>query len=342
MTFDVTVSGTDIIFSCESDETVLDAAERAGYSIPYSCRKGVCSTCEGGLAAGELQVRGQGIARGPATGVLLCQARPCSSVEISPKRIVRRAAPVRKMITTKVHRITRPNPDVVVLHLRFPPGVRAKFKAGQYLRVLMEGGDSRNYSMANPPHESDGVQLHIRHVPGGRFSEGVLAGLEKGDALKVELPYGEFSLDEDVDHPVILLGTGTGIAPLKSIIEDQIKRGGSRAMHLYWGARNSQDLYLADLPAQWSKRLPGFSFTPVLSEPELGWSGRTGWVHRAVLEDYPDLSAYQVYACGNPSMINATQKDFTSEGKLPPDAFFCDAFVHSGTSGTSVEKNNDK
>jgi CDP-4-dehydro-6-deoxyglucose reductase/3-phenylpropionate/trans-cinnamate dioxygenase ferredoxin reductase subunit len=330
MTFDVTVSGSDIVFPCEPDETVLDAAERAGFSIPYSCRKGVCSTCEGGLIAGELQVRGQGIARGPATGVLLCQARPCSPVEIAPKRIVQRAAPVRKVITTKVHRLTRPNADVVVLHLRFPSGVRAKFQAGQYLKVLMEDGDSRNYSMANAPHESDGVQLHIRHVPGGRFSEGVLAGLEKGDTLNVELPYGEFSLDEEIDHPVILLGTGTGMAPLKSIIEDQIKRGGSRPMHLFWGARNSDDLYLGDLPAQWSRRLPGFSFTPVLSEPAPGWSGRTGWVHRAVLEDYPDLGAYQVYACGNPVMTTAALNDLTAEGQLSPDAFFCDAFVPSG------------
>jgi CDP-4-dehydro-6-deoxyglucose reductase/3-phenylpropionate/trans-cinnamate dioxygenase ferredoxin reductase subunit len=213
MTFDVTVSGSDIVFPCEPDETVLDAAERAGFSIPYSCRKGVCSTCEGGLIAGELQVRGQGLARGPATGVLLCQARPCSPVKIAPKRIVQRAAPVRKVITTKVHRLTRPNADVVVLHLRFPSGVRAKFQAGQYLKVLMEDGDSRNYSMANAPHESDGVQLHIRHVPGGRFSEGVLAGLEKGDTLNVELPYGEFSLDEEVDHPVILLGNAVAQDP---------------------------------------------------------------------------------------------------------------------------------
>ncbi|AMB88133.1 flavin oxidoreductase [Pseudomonas agarici] len=330
MTFDVTVSGTDITFPCAPDETVLDAAERAGYAIPYSCRKGVCSTCEGGLATGELQVRGKGLTRGPATGVLLCQARPCSSVEISPKRIVQRAAPVRKVISAKVHRITRPNTDVVVLNLRFPSGVRAKFQAGQYLKVLMEDGDSRNYSMANAPHESDGVQLHIRHVPGGRFSEGVLARLEKGDVLKVELPYGDFSLDEAVDHPVILLGTGTGMAPLKSIIEDQIKRGGSRPLHLYWGARNSQDLYLADQPELWSKRLPGFIFTPVLSEPEPGWSGRTGWVHRAVLEDYPDLSAHQVYACGNPIMINAALSDLTAEGRLSPEAFYCDAFVPSG------------
>jgi CDP-4-dehydro-6-deoxyglucose reductase/3-phenylpropionate/trans-cinnamate dioxygenase ferredoxin reductase subunit len=329
MTFQISVPGSGFSFPCEPGETVLDAAERGGFSLPYSCRKGVCSSCEGGVVAGHASVRGKGGVTGPAEAVLLCQCRPTSDLAIAPKRIVRSEPPVRKALTATVYRITRPSEDVAVVQLRFPTGQRAKFRAGQYLRVLMPDGDSRNYSMANPPHESDGVQLHIRHVPGGRFSEGVLARLAAGDKLQVELPYGEFSLSERPETPAILLATGTGFAPIKSIVEDQIKRGGTRSLALYWGARRREDLYLASLAQKWAARAPWFAFTPVLSQPDGEWSGRAGYVHEAVLADHPDLSGAEVYACGNPDMVAAAQADFAAAG-LRDDAFFSDPFVPSG------------
>jgi NAD(P)H-flavin reductase/ferredoxin len=336
MTYRIDVVDTGISFPCEPGETVLDAAERAGYAIPYSCRKGVCSTCEGELAVGRAEVRGRGPAEGPAAGVLLCRTRPCSDLGIAPRRIDRRGQPDRKTVTAKVHRITRPAADVVALHLRLPTGQRARFRAGQYLRVLLPDGDSRNYSMANPPHQNDTVLLHIRVVPGGRFSEGVLAGLEKGDRLTVELPYGEFSIDAESDGPAVLLATGTGFAPVKSIVEDQIKRRAERPMHLYWGARREEDLYLHDLATGWAARAPWFTYTPVLSQPGPGWTGRTGWVHRAALEDHPDLGGHEVYACGSPAMTSAAQEDLVLRGGLSPDRFFCDAFVPSGEPVTAA------
>src|SRR5713226_7728408 len=241
MTFTVSVDASDIEFPCETGETVLDAAERAGYSLPYSCRKGVCATCEGDLRRGEVAVGSRHFA-GPSDDVLLCQARPRSNVLIHPRRIQRRDPDARKTVTAKVYRINRPVDDVAILQLRFPAGIRAKFLAGQYLRIKMPDGDTRNFSMANPPHESDGVQLHIRHVPGGRFSEGVLAELRPGDTLDVELPYGDFHLRPDSDKPVVCLATGTGFAPLKSIVEDLIKRGNKRPVHLYWGGRRARGL----------------------------------------------------------------------------------------------------
>ncbi|MES4889664.1 2Fe-2S iron-sulfur cluster-binding protein [Streptomyces sp. NPDC096012] len=330
MTYQVDVTGTGISFPCEPGETVLDAAERAGYAIPYSCRKGVCSTCEGALTSGRAETRGQGTAEGPAEAVLLCQARPRSDLGIAPRRIARRGAPERRTVTAKVQRVTRPAADVVALQLRLPTGLRAKFTAGQYLKVLLPDGDSRNYSMANPPHQNDSVHLHIRVVPGGRFSEGVLAALGKGDRLTVELPYGEFSVDPASDVPAILVATGTGFAPVKSIVEDQVRRRLDRPVHLYWGGRREEDLYLRDLAAGWADRLPWFGFTPVLSEPGPGWAGRTGWVHRAVLEDHPDLTRHEVYACGSPMMTDAARKDFVDLGGLAPERFHCDAFVPSG------------
>jgi CDP-4-dehydro-6-deoxyglucose reductase/3-phenylpropionate/trans-cinnamate dioxygenase ferredoxin reductase subunit len=330
VTHDVTITGTDIAFPCGPEETVLDAAERAGYSIPYSCRKGVCSTCEGRLTGGEVAVRGQGELSGPADGVLLCQARPCSPVEIAPKRVARRGPPARRTLTAKVHSLTWPAGDVAVLQVRFPIGSRARFRAGQYLKILMDDGDSRDYSMANPPHKNDGAQLHIRRVPGGRFSEELLAGLDKGDQLRVELPYGEFSLNEESVKPVILVATGTGFAPIKSIVEDQIRQGGDRPMHLYWGARTPAELYLADLPSSWVAKYPWFSFTPVLSRGGADWTGRAGRVQQAVLADHPDLSGHEVYACGSSTMTSAALDDFVHHGGLAPEAFYCDAFVPSG------------
>ncbi|NMI01720.1 2Fe-2S iron-sulfur cluster-binding protein [Pseudonocardia acidicola] len=330
MTHDVRVAGTEIVFGCEPDETVLDAAERAGFTMPYSCRKGVCSTCEGGLTAGAADVRGRGGIDGPADGVLLCQTRPRSDLEIAPQRIARREPPARKTVTAKVHKITHPAADVAVLQLRFPTGVRAKFRAGQYLTVALPDGDSRNYSMANPPHRNDGALLHVRRVPGGRFSGELLDSLAKGDTLQVELPFGEFSLDHESDRPVVLVATGTGFAPVQSIVEDQIKRGEDRPLHLYWGARRHEDLYFADLAEQWADRHDWFSFTPVLSAAGAGWAGSTGHVHHAVLADHPDLRHHEVYACGNPAMTAAARAEFVGTAGLPADRFFCDAFVPSG------------
>jgi NAD(P)H-flavin reductase/ferredoxin len=329
MTYQISVDQTDIAFPCEAGETVLDAAERAGYSLPYSCRKGICSTCEAELCRGSVASGGKPD-EGPASGVLLCRATPRTDIVIHPKRINRHDPSARKKITAKVYRVTRPADDVYTLLLRFPAGIRARFRAGQYLRVAMPDGDTRNFSMANAPRESDGVQLHIRRIPGGQFSDRVLARLEKGDKLDVEIPFGEFYLRTGSDKPMVCLATGTGFAPIKSIIEDLIARGNTRQVRLYWGGRRQQDLYLSSLAEKWQARIPWLQFVPVLSEPEAGWQGATGLVHETVLRDIPDLSGWQVYACGNPLMIRNAQRDFETRAGLPDGQFFADPFVSSG------------
>ncbi|EKE67551.1 2Fe-2S iron-sulfur cluster-binding protein [Celeribacter baekdonensis] len=330
MTHKISVFGEDISFECGESETVLDAAERAGFSIPYSCRKGVCSSCEGVITSGEAVVRGQGVCVGPASGVLLCQARPRTNLEIVPRNIKKTDPVSRKIFEAKVRKIEQPTPDVSVINLRFPIGNRSVFQAGQYLSVLMPDGDSRNYSMANPPHQNDGAELHIRHVSGGKFSQTVLANLEKGSILSVELPFGNFTLNENTEVPAILIATGTGFAPIKSIVEHQIREGGSRPLHLYWGANTEADIYLRSLPEMWAAKHDWFTFTPVLSEPPSAWKGRTGFVHKAVQSDFPDMSDLEVYACGAPMMIDAASKDFCAESKLDRAAFYSDAFVPSG------------
>lgn len=330
MVVHVSIASSDISFGCNADETILDATERAGYTIPYSCRKGVCSSCEGRLISGEVSVRGQGGRRGPADGVLFCQARPHTDVEIAPAWI-RDIAPIaRKVFKAKVWQISRPIPDVAVIRLRLPIGQRAIFAAGQYLRALMPGGDSRNYSMANAPHRNDEIELHIRQVPGGIFSQRILPNLVKGSSLEVELPYGEFRLSENDAVPAILLATGTGFAPIKSMIEHNLRSASKRRLHLYWGANVERDLYMQDLPRSWAEKHDWFTFTPVVSMPSREWTGRAGFVHSAVQQDYPDMSELEVYACGAPLMIEAARRDFCASSKLRQSAFFSDAFVSSG------------
>ena len=331
MTFTVRVAGSDIAFPCEPREFVLDAAERAGYSMPSSCRKGVCSTCEAGLLDGEVEQRGRGRRTARDGVALMCRSQPRADVTIRPKRFERIDIFRRKIITTRIYRLARPAPDVTILTLRFPIGLRAPFKAGQYLQVVMDDGDRRNFSLANATRDNDGAELHIRHVPGGKFSQGVLSKLSVGDPLQVEVPYGDFYL-RATERPVILLASGTGFAPIKSIIETSIHAGNRRPMHLYWGARRLEDIYLADLPARWAQRLAWFSFTPVLSEPPSHWRGRTGLVHDAVREDQADLARADVYACGNPLMVSAAQQAFSKDHGLPEAQFFADAFVDSGPS----------
>jgi NAD(P)H-flavin reductase/ferredoxin len=327
---DVRVAGTEIVFDCRSDETVLDAAERAGYALPYSCRKGVCAACEATLTRGTARVPGRGRLVGPAEGVALCRAVPESAVEIVPGRIERAEPPARRTMVATVHRISYPAPDVAVLALRYPIGKRVRFRAGQYLTVRLPGGETRNYSMANPPHRNDSALLHVRRVPGGAFSERLLAGLRRGDRLTVTLPFGGFTVDHESTRPILLAVTGTGFAPAKSIIEDLIQRRTRRSVRLYWGAHRPPDLYAADLVARWAARYPWFRFTPVLSAPPAGWTGHTGHLQRSVLAEQPDLRGHDVYACGNPAMTAEAQAEFTTRGGLPPARFHADAFLPTG------------
>jgi NAD(P)H-flavin reductase/ferredoxin len=321
MTFTIRVADTDIAFPCEAGTTILEAARLAGYEMPYSCLRGACASCRGLVRSGEVETPYP-----EDLYILFCQTRPKSDLEIVPREIRRIDPQARSTIDAKVLRVTEAADDVRIVQLRFPPGVRVKFKAGQYLDVILADGAKRSFSMANAPQQSDVAVLHVRVVPGGRFSEEVLPGLAAGDTLRVELPAGDFWLREG-DRPVVFVASGTGFAPIKSILEDAFRKGSVRPMALYWGARRQKDLYLADLPRKWSGLHPHFRFVPVLSEPDAGWAGRTGLVHRAVMEDFPSLAGHEAYACGVTAMVDAARRDFTSGRGLAADDFYCDVFV---------------
>ncbi|HLS84794.1 MAG TPA: 2Fe-2S iron-sulfur cluster-binding protein [Burkholderiales bacterium] len=324
MTFKVKIADSDIAFDCPQDKSILDAALEAGWELPYSCRRGACESCRARVVSGELA--------GPTalTGeALLCRAQPRSDVEIAPREIRRLDPTARKRIRAKLYRLERPAPDVASLHLRFPAGVRVKFRAGQYLEVILGDASRRAFSMANPPQQSDGALLHVRILPGGAFSDTVLGALKTGDALDVELPFGDFHLRES-RKPAILLAGGTGFAPMKAIVEDVLRRGVERDIALYWGARRRSGLYAEALAQKWASQRPSFRFVPVLSEES--WEGRSGLVHRAVMEDFPSLSGHEVYACGAPGMVEAARRELVAERGLPSDAFYCDPFAESGDS----------
>ncbi|GHH31216.1 2Fe-2S iron-sulfur cluster-binding protein [Streptomyces lanatus] len=335
MTYTVSVRDSDIAFSCEQGQNVLDAAERAGWTIPYSCRKGVCDTCLGSVTAGPLDMPGSGSVRGPAE-VRLCRAQPTGDIEIAPRRITARTPPVRKRLTTTVHRRRQVAPGVTVLDLRYPIGRRTPFLAGQFLNVILDGSDTRSYSLANAPQHNNLAQLHVRHEPNGVFSARILQRLEFHATVEIEAPFGEFFV-EDGDGPVLLLATGTGFAPMQSIVLDHIARRLTRPLHLYWGARTLDDLYARTSLQAWTRRYPWFRFTPVLSRPHAGWEGTTGWVQAAAIADHPDLSDHHIYACGSEAMTRTAGEELAREHGMAPDRFHSDAFVSAVAAPVSVE-----
>lgn len=331
-TFVVELKGHEVSFPSSADQSVLDAALAAGYELPYSCRTGICGSCRAQLVQGDVAGgAGEGVLgeQDRAKGhVLLCQAKACSDLTLEVSEVSKRDPNALKQITAKVFRKVLAAPDVTVLSLRYPAGIKPRFKPGQYLAIQTDDGQPRYFSMANPAHQADGAELHIRHIPGGRFTGFVAEGLEVGAQLEVSLPFGDFYLRES-EAPVILLASGTGFAPIRSIVESAIKHKNTRPMTLYWGGRKPADLYLSALAQKWADKHPWFRFVPVLSEaaPEDAWQGRTGYVHTAVLEDHEDLHGTEVYACGSPLMVQAARQDFIAQKNLDPSRFYCDVFV---------------
>ena len=233
-----------------------------------------------------------------------------------------------KMLPCRVQQLERVAPDVMRLLLKLPANERLLFLAGQYIDILLRSGTRRSLSMANPPHADSFIELHLRNY-GGPFSEQVFTRMKEKDILRLEGPFGTFFLREGGMKPIVFVASGTGFAPIKAMIESALHAGIERPMTLYWGGRRPKDLYMNALAEKWANAHPSFKYVPVVSDalPEDGWQGRTGFVHRAVMQDFPDLSGYQVYACGVPIMVESAQKDFTTVCKLPEDEFFADSFT---------------
>ncbi len=317
--------------TAKKGETVLEAALHQGLNLPYVCRDGACGACKGTILRGTVDygIYQKGVltdAEKSEGKALFCCAKPLSDLEIECNEVNELGRFPIKTMKFHVQKMERAAPDVMLLDLRPEGNEQMKFIAGQYVAVLLDDGAKRSYSIANAPHESDRLQLHIRLVPGGKFTSHVFNKMKEGDALQVEGPLGSFFLHEEDDKPIIFMSGGCGFGSIKGMVEHAFKVGLKRPMVLYWGARTPIDIY-SDLPGKWQQEHDNFKFIPVLSEPkpEHGWQGRTGLVHEAILQDYSDLSGYQVYACGSPEMVAAGREPFMAKG-LPEDQYFSDAF----------------
>jgi CDP-4-dehydro-6-deoxyglucose reductase, E3 len=340
MSHRITIKPSGHVFSAQPGETVLQAALREGFPLPYGCRNGACGTCKGKIIQGTVDFGSHNEdtlteMEKQAGMALFCCALPLSELVIECREIGAIRDIKVKTMPCRVHKLERVAPNVMVISLKLPANERLQFLAGQYIDIFMKNGKRRSFSLANAPHDDELLQLHVRNYPGGTFAEHVFMRMQERDILRFEGPLGTFFLREDSDKPIIFVASGTGFAPVKSILEHAFHvrnlRGNERQMVLYWGNRTKADLYLADLVGSWQQKHDNFTFIPVLSEALQtdNWTGRTGLVHQAVLEDFNDLAGYQVYACGTPAMVEAAHMDFTRLRGLPEDEFFSDAFTVS-------------
>lgn len=338
MSFKISVQPSGKQFEAEPGEAILAAALRQNVILPYGCRNGACGSCKALVLEGVIEqgahssgaMKPEEAERGHA---LLCCATAASDLSIQC-RVIAAAGdiPIRKM-PCRIASISEAAPDVRILRLQLPANERLQYLAGQYVELLLRDGSRRSYSMAGAPHAAEQIELHIRHMSGGKFTDALFGvtqpGFKERDILRFEGPMGTFFLREDSDAPIVMVASGTGFAPIKAIIEHAIHKGIRRPMTLYWGGRRPRDLYMNALCEQWAAELPDFQYIPVVSDalPEDQWQGRTGFVHLAVMKDFPDLSSYQVYACGAPVVVESAQRDFVAACKLREDQFFADSFT---------------
>lgn len=333
MAHQVTLQPSGHQFSVAEGATILEAALDAGINLPYGCKNGACGACKGKVVAGTVD---HGAAQDHALPAeervagqaLFCCAKPLSDLTLEAREVsAAKDIPV-KILPCRVQQLERVAADVMVIRLKLPTNERLQYLAGQYIEFLLKDGKRRAFSLASPPHADDLLEIHVRRVAGGNFTEHVFTQMKEKDIMRIEGPLGSFFLREESTKPIILVAGGTGFAPIKGLVEHALHVGIQRPIQLYWGAKDRAGLYLHALAESWAAVHSHVKFTPVLSEPDAGWTGRTGLVHEVVLADHPDLSAYQAYVCGAPAMCEAALKDFTARG-LPKDEFFADVFSYA-------------
>lgn len=343
MSVQVTIKPSGHSYQADPEQSILSSALDAGFILPYGCRNGACGSCKGKVLEGEVDYGNYQdsalSAEDRKSGyALFCCARPRRDVTIECREVGSlKDIPVRTL-PCRIQKMERAAEDVMIIYLKLPASERLQYLPGQYIDFLLKDGKRRSFSIANAPHEDEFLQLHIRHVPQGVFTDHVFHAMKERDILRFEGPLGSFYLREEglgiSIKPIVLVAGGTGFAPIKAIIEHAIHHQIGRPMTLYWGARNRAGLYLHELARNWVRDVPQFKYVPVLSDnpPEDDWSGRTGLVHRAVMDDLGDLSGVQVYACGAPAMIDAAKQDFVRYCRLPEEEFFADSFTYAADS----------
>ena len=335
--FQITVEPSGRQFSAAADTTILAAAIQAGVGLPYGCKDGACGSCKCKKISGEVTHDSYSAnALTPAElangYVLTCRASVQTDVVLESRQVTSaNTFPVKKM-PVRVGAFEKLSHDVMRVPLQLPANNVFKYFAGQYIEIILRDGSRRAYSIATPPHLQEtapGLELHIRHMPGGLFTDHVFGAMKEKEILRTEGPFGSFYLREDSDKPIVLLASGTGFAPIKGLLAHMQHQGINRPVSLYWGGRRPDDIYEAAWVQELAARMPHLTFIPVVSDaqPDDHWTGRTGFVHQAVLDDFADLSGHEVYACGAPVVVDSARTSYTTLRHLPADAFYADAFT---------------
>jgi CDP-4-dehydro-6-deoxyglucose reductase len=332
MSFQISVQPSGRQFEVQAGETILAAGIRQGIGLPYGCKDGACGSCKckkisGTVTHGAHQSKALSADEEAAGMVLTCCAQVDSDVVLESRQVTEAGAFVVRKFPVRVISLEKKSDDVMVVQLQLPANDSFQYHAGQYVEFLLRDGARRSYSMANAPAST--MELHIRHMPGGKFTDHVFGAMKEKEILRIEGPFGSFYLREESTKPIVFLASGTGFAPIKAIIEHMKLKNIQRPAALYWGGRRPADLYLTDWLHMQLADLPNLKFVPVVSDalPQDQWTGRTGFVHQAVLQDLPDLSGHQVYACGAPVVVDSARRDFVAQARLPEDEFFADAFT---------------
>lgn len=336
MTYQITIPSSGHHYTAKASDSLLESAIAAGVNLPYGCRNGSCGSCKGDILSGSVDYGDYAVsalseAEKAAGKALFCCARPLSDLSIACREISVDVIPPR-ILPARVERKEQLAPDVMALFLKLPSGEQLKFMAGQYLEILLKDGKRRAFSLANAPHANTLLELHLRLIPGGQFTEYVFNEMPDKAILRLEAPFGSFFLREDTTKPIIMVAGGTGFAPIKGMIEHMLHNNIKRPVSLYWGAHARQDLYMTALAEAWAAEHPHIQYIPVLSDPleTDQWQGRTGFVHQAVLDDFAQtgLAEHEVYCCGAPAMVAVAHADFVAAG-LSDEAFFSDAFNYA-------------
>jgi len=335
MSYTINLQASGHSFEAEEGEVILEAALRQGINFPYGCRSGTCANCLGNVISGELEYpEGLPLAlmehEYEAGKAIFCAAVAKSDMVIDVKEVTSQLSIDVKLLPARVASLKKLSDDVMQMKLSLPANEQLKFHAGQYIEFILADKSRRAFSLANAPTNNETLELHLRLVEGGKFTEHVFFQMKEKAIVRIEGPFGTFSISEKSNRPLILVAGGTGFAPIKSMVEQLIQQGDSRPVHLYWGVQSQADLYLNEVAQAWHDKYDTLDYKPVLSKPSSAdekenWQGRTGFVYEAVVNDFDSLAGFDVYMAGPPAMINASKKAFIEKG-LPEDQLFSDSF----------------
>lgn len=335
MAYTVKLESTGHTIEVAPEQTILDAALHQGVDLPYGCRHGACGKCKGRIVSGEVdygdyQEHALPEPEKRAGMVLLCQAKPLSDLVLEGAELEDGRQPEVRRLPARVHDSRKLTHDIMEVRLKLPEQERLQYLPGQYIEVVLSDGRRRAFSLANSPIDDHYLTLHIRHVPGGAFTGHVFEDLKKGEIWTIEGPLGQFYLRHS-ERPAVLVAGGTGLAPIRAILEKAFEEGEQRPLRLFFGVRSSADLYGLEELELWAAEHDNFHYTVALSDPaegdeRLGYE--QGYVHEVLPTLGDDLTGWEGYLAGPPPMVEAARHTLISLG-VEKDALFADAFTYS-------------